>query len=207
MKKTIAVIGEGITEKYYIESIKRLSDFKVMPSELGKRASSLKKLKDDIDGAIKAGFDEVYCLIDMDGKHEGTCKSQYDALKRKYHGITHGNKKKGIQCKVIFTETERCTELWFLYHFTPSATTKQFQSYKELEKELHKYRPQYDKSKDYFQSVGSLHNELTKKADAQGSLAQAIKNSKSSLASKERDERQHTYSEFHVLFEALRIPI
>lgn len=45
MKKAIAVIGEGITEKYYIESLKGLSPFDIRPQELGKKASSLKKLE------------------------------------------------------------------------------------------------------------------------------------------------------------------
>ena len=34
MKKTIAVIGEGITEKHYIESLKGLSPFDIKPKEL-----------------------------------------------------------------------------------------------------------------------------------------------------------------------------
>lgn len=205
MKKAIAVIGEGITEKYYIESLKGLSPFDVRPKELGKKASSLKKLEKNIQISIYEGYDEVYCLIDMDGKQEGTNKSDYENLKRKYHGLIHGNKKKGIQCKVIFIETERCTELWFLYHFTPSAITKEFSSYHELEQELHKYRPQYDKSDKYFRSVADLHKELTIKREPKGSLEKAIQNGKSSLVSKARDERNYTYSEFHLLFDALGI--
>lgn len=44
MRKTIAVIGEGITEKYYVESLKGISPFVIMPRELGIKASSLKSL-------------------------------------------------------------------------------------------------------------------------------------------------------------------
>lgn len=62
MRKTIAVIGEGITEKYYIESLKGISPFVVMPRELGIKASSLKSLDKNITLCIDKGFDEVYCL-------------------------------------------------------------------------------------------------------------------------------------------------
>ncbi len=205
MKKAIAVIGEGITEKYYIESLKGLSPFDIRPQELGKKASNLQKLEMNIQNSIKAGYDELYCLIDMDGKREGINKIDYDTLKKKYHGLNHGNKKQGIQCKVVFIETERCTELWFLYHFTKSAITKEFQSYHELEKELHKYRPQYEKTEKYFKSVADLHKEFTKKRKPKGSLEKAIDNSKVSIKSKERDNRDYSYSEIHLLFEALKI--
>ncbi len=205
MKKAIAVIGEGITEKYYIESLKGLSPFDIRPQELGKKASSLKQLEKNIQNSIKAGYDEVYCLIDMDGKRESANKGNYESLKKKYHGLTHGNKRQGVQCKVIFIETDRCTELWFLYHFTQSATTKEFRSYHDLEKELCKYRPRYEKTEKYFKSVVDLHKEFTKKCDPQGSLANAIKNSKDSIKSRQRDNRNYSYSEIHILFDALKI--
>lgn len=205
MKKAIAVIGEGITEKYYIESLKGHSQFDVRPRELGKKASSMIALEKTIKTSISDGYDEVYCLIDMDGKLTGTNKVNYDTLKRKYHNQTLGNKKKGIQCKICFIETERCTELWFLYHFTQTAVTKEFRSYKELEKEFRKYRPQYEKSDKYFRSVVDLHKELTIKGEPRGSLTNAIQNGISSMVSKERDERKYSYSEFHLLFESLEL--
>jgi hypothetical protein len=207
MRKAIAIIGEGITEKYYIESLKGLSPFTILPKELGRKASNLKSLEVHINTSINDGYDEVYCLIDMDGKSEGTAKTDYEKLKAKYHDKTHGNKKKGIQCQVKFIETERCVELWFLYHFTKSAITRNFASYEELEKELQKYRPNYQKTEKYFRSVGNLHLELTTKRIPNGSLKQAIQNSKNSIESKEQEVRKHTYSEMHVLIEALQIPL
>lgn len=205
MKKAIAVIGEGITEKYYIESLKGMSPFSILPQELGRKASNINTLKKEIDKAIKDGFDEVYCLIDMDGKKDGISKNNYDILKSDYHNKTHGNRRKGIQCKVIFVETERCIELWFLYHFTSTAITKEFRSYKALEKALQKYRPNYEKTDKYFKSLGGLYQNLTEKGRPKGSIDQAIKNGKNSIASKERDNRNYTYSEMHILFQGLKI--
>lgn len=207
MKKAIVVIGEGITEKYYIDSLKGLSPFDIKPQELNKKASNLKELEKNILSSIKDNYDEVYCLIDMDGKRDGANKMNYLNMKKKYHNITHGNKKKGIQCKVTFIETERCTELWFLYHFTRTAITKEFKSYHELETELRKYRPKYEKTEKYFKSVANLHNELTVKREPKGSIKVALKNSQDSFNSKESFTRDYTYSEMHLLIEALKIEI
>lgn len=122
MSKSIAVIGEGLTEKYFIESLRGKSRFEIKPRSLDLKASSLKALEHHIKDAIEEGFDEVYCLIDMDNKQEGAAKTNYRNLKNNYHSKIHGKKKEGIQCKVIFIETERCIELWFLYHY--AYTTK-----------------------------------------------------------------------------------
>lgn len=207
MLKAIAVIGEGITEKYYIESLKGLSRFNILPQELGRKASSLSQLEKTINNAIKAGYDEVYCLIDMDTKKEGKSRISYEKLKIKYHDKIYGKKKDGIQCRVIFIENERCIELWFLYHFTKTATTREFTSYNELETALRKHRPDYEKTDQYFRKCGGIHQNLTGKNSPQGSLSQALKNSIRSTQSRDEDKRPYTYSEMHLLIEGLQIPI
>lgn len=205
-KRAIAVIGEGITEKYYIESLKGLSPFTIVPRELGIKASNLEKLKSNIDTCIALGYDEVYCLIDMDGKTSGKTKEQYLKLKNKYHGKIHGKKNKGIQCKVIFIETERCTELWFLYYFTNSTITKKFSSYEDLEKELKKFRPDYEKSERYFKAIKGIHQHF-EQIEPQGSLLKARNNARASMKSKVQDEREYSYSEIYLLIEALEIVV
>ncbi len=205
MRKAIAVIGEGITEKYYIESIRGLSPFNPEPRSLNKKASSTKFLEKTIIASISKGYDEVYCLIDMDGKQQGKARQDYLALKTRYHERIHGKKKVGTQCKVTFIETERCTELWFLFHFLTSPTTREFRNYEELQSELRKFRPNYEKSDKYFRSVGDLHKEMTNRRDPKGSLYFAIKNAKCSIETRDRESRQCTYSEMHLLFCALGI--
>ena len=205
MRKSIAIIGEGITEKYYIESLKGMSPFSILPRELNRKASSLDALEKHIKKSINDGYDEVYCIIDMDGKISGKANIEYLKIKGKYHNIVHGKKSKGIQCEVVFIETERCTELWFLYYFLKNTTTRKFNSYKEIEAELRKYRPNYEKSEKYFKSVGNLHKEFTEQK-IKGSLFDAVKNSRSSIVSKEKDDRNYTYSEMHILLERLKIP-
>lgn len=202
-KKAITIIGEGVTEKYYIESLKNLSPFSITPKELGKKASSLKTLEQNIKNAIDDAYDEIYCLIDMDDKNENKTKYDYKILKDKYHDKIFRKPSKGIMSKVIFIETERCLELWFLFHFSKNIT-KKFNSYKDLEFELRKFRPKYEKTEKYFKTVLNIHNELTLKAP-KGSLKVAVENSISSIKSMVNDERTHTYSNMHLLIEALNI--
>lgn len=99
MRKTIAVIGEGITEKYYIESLKGISPFVIMPRELGIKASNLKSLDKNISLCIEKGFDEIYCLIDMDGKTSGKTQSEYLTLKNKFHNKIFSKKSKASNQK------------------------------------------------------------------------------------------------------------
>ncbi|REC42973.1 RloB family protein [Chryseobacterium sp. 5_R23647] len=201
MKKAVAVIGEGITEKYYIESLKGKAPFDIKPNSLDRNASSINKLEEAIKKAIKDGYDEVYCLIDMDGKNSGVSKTKYLTIKAKYHDKIFSIKKSGISCKVIFIETERCTELWFLYHFLKSSTTKQYGNYKQLENDLKKFRPKYEKTNAYYKSLkGGLFNDLQENS---GDLDTAVKNSKDSIVSKIRDNRDYTYSEVHIMLMGL----
>jgi hypothetical protein len=201
----VSVIGEGITEKFYIESIRHLSPFIITPKSLDKKASSLKDLEKYIKDSIKSGFDAVFCLIDMDGKRNGKAKDDYQRLKEKYNDKIFEKKTKGIKCRVVFFETERCIELWFLYHFTKSAITKEFKSYDELESELRKFRPNYEKTSKYFKSIASLHNEMTVARQPNGSIEKAKKNAETGMTSKNMDNRETTYSEMHLFLESLGI--
>src|SRR5699024_2454565 len=159
MSKSIAVIGEGLTEKYFIESLRGRTHFDLRPRSLKIKASSLVTLEKYIKDAIKEGFDEVYCLIDMDNKQGGAAKTNYLNLKNKYHDKIHSKKKEGIQCKVIFIESERCIELWFLYHY--AYTTKKYDSYQALKKDLLQHWKGYDKSDRFFRSLkNGLFSEL-----------------------------------------------
>ena len=204
MKKSIAVIGEGLTEKYYIESLKGLSPFTLLPRELNRKASSLQKLEQYIKDASSKGFDEVYCLIDLDSKKSDKEIIQYNKIKEKYHDQIIHIKSKGVRCKVVFIESERCTELWFLYYFLKSDTSRKFNSSDEVEKELRKFRPDYEKTEKYFKSVKSLHLNFISKTP-QGSLKNAVDRSLKSCEKRENGERNHTFSEFHKFIDALGI--
>lgn len=187
IRQTTLVLGEGITEFFFLNSLK--DDYSVLRSVKPDypRNTSLEDLEDEIEKAIR-DFNRVFCLIDMDNKHEGKDRQKYLELKDKYHKKTIKDNKKGIDCYIQFFETDRCTELFFLYYFL--YTTKKFISYDALEKELRNFC-YYEKRIKFFKSH-PLHKYLVKNG---GSLEDAIKNAEKSRLSKEEVGSDCSYSE------------
>ena len=187
-RNTITVIGEGITEKHWLLSLKDPYPYfrKVDYVEL-EHANNMAELEKEIDKAAKMGYAKVFCMIDMDNKKKGIEHEKYVALKRKYAKPII-NKRKGIDCEVRFYETDRCTEQFFLYYF--SNTTKVFQSYEDLEKELRRYC-EYEKRAHFF-TRHPLHDYFKSKG---GSLDDAIKNANASVEARDKGERDYSYSE------------
>ena len=158
--------------------------------------SSIKELQKRIELAISEGYSKVFCVIDMDNKKEGKDKTDYESLKRKYRKPVV-KVKKGINCEVKFFETERCTELFFLYYFR--YTTKEYICSDDLVKELNK-ECGYLKEQKFF-ARHPLHQYFIKKG---GSLDNAIANSEKSCKSIETTERDCTYSQLGNMIELLK---
>ena len=195
IKQTTLILGEGITEFFFLQSLKDdYSTLKSVKPDYPKN-SSLGDLENEIEKAIR-DFNKVFCLIDMDNKKEGTEQQKYLALKKKYHNITFKDDKKGIDCTVKFFETDRCTELFFLYYF--SYTTKKFSSYDALEKEL-KTHCEYEKTIKFFK-FHPLHPYFKKKG---GSLEEAIKRANKSKVYKDETGSDCSFSELGELFDEL----
>lgn len=159
------------------------------------RNSSLEDLEAEIEKAIR-DYNRVFCIIDMDNKHEGKDRQNYLALKKKYHKQAFKDDKKGIDCYVQFFETDRCTELFFLYYF--KYTTKKFDSYDAVEKELKGFC-EYEKRIKFFRSH-PLHPYFKKKG---GSFEKAIKHAYKSKEYKESTESDCSFSELGELFSLL----
>lgn len=87
IRQTTLVLGEGITEFFFLNSLK--DDYSVLRSVKPDypRNTSLEDLEDEIEEAIR-DFNRVFCLIDMDNKHEGKDRQKYLELKKKYHKKT-----------------------------------------------------------------------------------------------------------------------
>lgn len=188
-KRTIVVIGEGLTEKYYLKSLEGTIDAQVRPL-IPNHATSMGELQSRIEQCIDEGYNCIFCLIDMDNKKEGKNRENYLKLKQKYHQQKIKRKKQGTESYIRFFENERCLEIWFLYHFKP--TTKKYNNSDELVKELNKLCG-YEKTEYFFsRKTKGLHNFLLAKG---GTLENAITYAGKSLQSKEKDGRDYTYSE------------
>lgn len=127
---TVAVIGEGITEKYYIQSLRDV--LRIKPTPVKPKNSSLKELEVAIKECIKKGYSHIYCMIDVDNKvndgdpdHERNAK-EYAKLKRQYHNKRCKCSDGSYAC-ITMIESFPATEIFFLYYFgyTGAAYTNQ----------------------------------------------------------------------------------
>jgi len=133
--KTIAVIGEGITEREYFKSLKNYEklSFKFKP-DIPKHPD----IKSIISKAesLSESFDLVFCIIDLDRL---LLNSTELSIYRNYK-----SKNKGI----IFIENNPCFEIWLLLHFELSG--REYESCTNLISFLKKYIADYNKSYSYF---------------------------------------------------------
>ena len=197
MKEAIAVIGEGITEYYYFNSVKdEYRQLNLKPS-YPKHSSNLKDLEKEIDKAIDMEYSLIFCVVDMDNKKEGKERQTYENLKRRLQG-THYVKRTGYKYEIRFIETERCTELFFLFYF--AYTSKCFGNQTELLNELNGHCL-YEKSEKFFRTH-ALHQYFQQQG---GDFMQALRNAAQSMKEKEESGRDYTYSQMAELFESLGI--
>ena len=134
MKKSIAIFGEGITEWFYIDSLRIVGHypFKMRPSI--PQHSDIKHLLAEARQCVTEGYDEIICLLDMDRLNT------HPSEKQAYHRA----KQQRIFQKVTFIETDPCTEYWFLMHFMPKPSHRKYADYEAVAKELCKYMPGYE---------------------------------------------------------------
>ena len=62
VNNAIAVIGEGITEQYYLQSIKHLANVQITP-KLPKHSTGNQFVESEIKKCIADGYSKIYCLI------------------------------------------------------------------------------------------------------------------------------------------------
>lgn len=194
---TTIIIGEGATEFYYLNSLK--DNYRMLQNIKPDtpKNTSLKDLQQSIEEAIHLGYARIFCLIDMDTKRkDAKSMADYDKLKKKYHDLHICKPKSGIDYTIKFFETDRCTELFFLYYFR--FTTQEFSSSADIETLLNK-ECGYEKSLKFFRAH-PLHQYFVSQG---GDLLAAISHSNQSLV--DLDARMHTYSEMGKMFEELGI--
>ena len=197
IKDSIAVIGEGITEYYYFNSLKdEFTQLNLRPM-YPKHSTSLEDLEQEIEKAIDRGYNLIFCVIDMDNKNEGIEKQNYLNLKNRLEG-TWPIKQTDQEYTIRFIENERCTELFFLFYFV--YTSRHFQNQPALLQELNKHC-KYEKTQKFFNAL-SLHQYFLNHG---GSFMDALRNAARSMKEKEETGRDHTYSQMAELFEALRL--
>lgn len=186
-RNKVAIIGEGPTEYYYIQSLADVFKGVTIKPDYPKH-TSMKELANKISDCVDEGYRYVLCIIDMDNKNVEAEMKHYQKLRKKYE-MPVEKKNKGLFCEVKFYETHLCTELFFLYYF--KYTTQYFESQDTLIKVLNDRCP-YEKSTDFFRKCKGLHPYFVRNG---GSLDNAVKNAERSLANRLETGNDYSYSE------------
>ena len=189
VKQSIAIIGEGETEWFYFDSLRRAChyhQFKVAPDF--PQHSDIPHMVKLAEAYVTRQYDYIICLVDMDRLFEKPKEMEvYRRLCKK------ANK------KIMWIETNPCTEFWFLLHFLPEMAVKHYQSYDELLPDLQKYMPGYEKTQRYFKKT-DLYRFITENGDLTRAIRYA---SELSRLSQESPEDAIAYSQIHRVFELI----
>lgn len=193
--KSVAIIGEGETEWFYFDSLRITCryPFKVAPDF--PQHSDVKHILKLVESYLnKQQYDFIVCLFDMDRLLQQPSEMRlYTNAKKKYGAKKYAG-------RVMFIETNPCTEFWFLLHFLPNVVCRQYESYEQLLPELQKHMPGYEKTKRYF-----IKTNLYKYLTEHGDLDRAVQNSeKLCRLCQESPEDLKAYSEVHKVIELLK---
>lgn len=194
LHQTALILGEGPTEFYYFMSLRDVFKNLSIKPDFPKH-TNLAELEAKIKEGIDLGYNHIFCVIDMDTKDKEPEQSQYQKLKNKYANPIK-KPKKGIDCKVEFFETHRCTELFFLYYFR--YTSRPYDNQEQLLSDLNQ-SVKYKKTDEFFRK--GLHGYFEQN---NGNLANAIAYAERSMTEKQRDGREYTYSELGRLMISLK---
>lgn len=193
--KSVAIIGEGETEWFYFDLLRITCryPFKVAPDF--PQHSDIKHILKLVESYLnKQQYDFIVCLFDMDRLLQQPSEMRlYTNAKKKYGAKKYAG-------RVMFIETNPCTEFWFLLHFLPNVVCRQYESYEQLLPELQKHMPGYEKTKRYF-----IKTNLYKYLTEHGDLDRAVQNSeKLCQLCQESPEDLKAYSEIHKVIELLK---
>ena len=187
VRKSIAIIGEGLTEYRYVDDMRTTERYRFSLVPGIPKHSDVDDIVRLAQERLGAGFDYVLCLIDMDvieGSHDKM--EHYKTLKRENPDI-------------IFVESSPCTEYWFLMHYMPGPSSKEYADYDAVAQALKRHIPNYDKTEAFFNKT-HIYRELKEKGD----MAKAIELSRELDKSHETEpEVYKSYSQMYKLFDVI----
>ena len=187
VRKSIAIIGEGLTEYRYVDDLRTTERYRFSLVPGIPKHSDIDDIVRLARERVSAGYDYVLCLIDMD-----VIKGNRDKMEH-YRALKNDNP------KIIFVESSPCTEYWFLMHFMPGPSSKEYANYDAVAQELKKHIPNYDKTEAFFNKT-HIYRELKEKGD----MVRAIGLSRDldELRAKE-PEVYKSYSQMYKLFDII----
>ena len=186
-RKSIAIIGEGLTEYRYVDDLRTTERYRFSLVPGIPKHSDVDDIVRLARERVSAGYDYVLCLIDMD-----VIEGSHDKMEH-YRALKNDNP------KIIFVESSPCTEYWFLMHFMPGPSSKEYANYDAVAQELKKHIPNYDKTEAFFNKT-HIYRELKETGD----MVRAIGLSREldELRAKE-PEVYKSYSQMYKLFDII----
>ena len=186
-RKSIAIIGEGLTEYRYVDDLRTTERYRFSLVPGIPKHPDIDDIVRLAQERVSAGYDYVLCLIDMD-----VIEGNHDKMEH-YRALKNDNP------KIIFVESSPCTEYWFLMHFMPGPSSKEYANYDAVAQELKKHIPNYDKTEAFFNKT-HIYRELKETGD----MVRAIGLSREldELRAKE-PEVYKSYSQMYKLFDII----
>lgn len=167
-KQSIAIIGEGETEWFYINALRVALRYPFTIAPDFPKHSDVLHLSDMISRCLSRGFDYGVCLIDMDRLLTNEVEMhRYRKMQKEYAKTKYKN-------QVFLFESNPCTEFWFLLHFIPTPPQKEYSCQDEVITELQHYLPGNEKTKKYFVR-SNFSDEITSKSNIDQAIANAEK--------------------------------
>lgn len=140
-KRSVTIIGEGITEQYYFTHIRTLYGYHFTIKPYYFSVTSLVEMDKKIAEAIRDGGYAI-AVFDADVAHRNEAeKKKLESICKKYAG-----KKNVLLCDSLTS-----IEYWFLLHY--ENTNRFFKDSSATENELCKYIPDYEKKAAFLQNI------------------------------------------------------
>jgi len=191
-KKTVAVIVEGETEKWYISMLKR--NERKLSINIKPELNVKKTLEQQYRHVISLAEDytKVFWIVDFDTilAETRTAKKGISTPLEKFNNY----RRKIVEeyKNVVVIVNNPCLEFWLLLHFEP--TSRYFDKCDKAIKQLKKHIPDYKKSEQFYTKQDQdIYLKLKPK------LQDAIKNAQK-LGEYDQENSQKAIAEMHLFF-------
>src|ERR1035437_8851864 len=146
LKANYVVLGDEITEQYYLKHLKGLKNYKyaIRPSLFA--GLTIETAESIIDDLLTGGCDQIIYFTDYDTIVNQNKVEAFASLKTKYSGYE----------EVLICETMPSIEYWFLLHY--QKTTREFRNADDVCEFLKKHIRDYSKKEDYLKNAKWVEN-------------------------------------------------
>ncbi len=183
---SFAVLGEGITEQWYLTHLKNLNGYNYSLRPKLFQDIGIEKAEGIIDELVSGGCDSIVFLTDYDTIVAQDKKDTFNKLIAKYKNND----------TILICNSMPSIEYWFLLHFIH--TTREFANCDQVIRDLKKYIKNYSKSTTYLKT-DRWFNILMKK----GGLEKAKANAKNGLEKYEAGDigKHFPFTKMHLAIE------